>query len=163
MFIYNSPLEKEAFLVLDKTLRSMGYEIIKIRCKSSGKMRNVQIMAELSSGNPITLDDCEAIHKLSRTILSVELFEKDNTFIEISSPGIDRPLTRLNDFLKFSGKQITLSLKLPVNGRRKFSGIFCFKDIECGAITLVENGDEYIIRLADIADASLVYISSSQK
>ncbi len=160
MFIYNSPLEKEVFLVLEKTMSSMGYEIIRVRCKSTGQIKNIQIMAVLSNGDNITLDDCEAIHKVSRTILFVELFEKGHTSIEVSSPGINRPLTRLSDFIKFSGRQITLSLKLPLNGRRKFSGIFCFKDIECDAITLAENGDECVIRLADIADAFLVYTPS---
>ena len=107
--------------VSEGTLESMGYEIVRVLL--SGKHRpTLQVMIDRLDGQNINIDDCvEASHALS-AILDVEDFIRESYKLEVTSPGLDRPLTKLSHFSKFIGSNIKLETKLPANGQRKFQG-----------------------------------------
>ena len=82
----------------------------------------LQIMVERQDGAPVSVDDCAAASRLVSTVLDVEDPLSGPYVLEVSSPGIDRPLTRLGDFERFAGFEARVELRVPVAGRRRFRG-----------------------------------------
>lgn len=103
------------------SIEHMGYELVRVLI--SGKERPVvQIMADRADGAPFRVEDCEAIsHQVSAVIDVADPIRGEWT-LEVSSPGIDRPLTRTKDWVRFSGHIATVELDVPVDGRRRFRG-----------------------------------------
>ena len=142
--------------IIDPTLQSMGFRLVRV--KFSG--RTLQIMAERPDGT-MTVDDCAALSRAVSPVLDVEDPIQSSYTLEVSSPGIDRPLVRLEDFERWVGHVARVELKAPLNGRRRFRGV-----IEGVSGTAVElalppdagAGDETTVALAfeDISDAKLV-------
>ncbi len=106
-------------------VEAAGYAILRITlggAQASSKSNTLQIMAEHADGREITVGDCQI---LSRTVSEI-LDEKDPVagayMLEVSSPGIDRPLTRLSDFQRWAGFEARLETTEPVNGQKRFHG-----------------------------------------
>lgn len=105
-------------------LLDMGFEIVRVLL--SGKQRMVlQIMAERVGGGAVTVDDCATISRAVAAILDVEDPIREAYNLEVSSTGIDRPLTRLGDFERFAGHQARVEMDAAVEGRRRFIGRLC--------------------------------------
>ena len=103
------------------SLQAMGYDIVRILI--SGKQRAVlQIMAERSSDGGMNVDDCASVSRAVSAILDVEDPIAGAYTLEVSSPGLDRPLTRLADFTRFAGYEAKVEMTLPLDGRRRFTG-----------------------------------------
>lgn len=103
------------------TIEAMGYGIVRVQL--TGKESPVlQVMAERSDGKAMVVDDCAAISRAISAILDVEDPVSDAYTLEVSSPGIDRPLVRLGDYERFSGFDVRIETDRPIEGRKKFKG-----------------------------------------
>lgn len=136
------------------TIEHMGYELVRVQV--SGKERPVvQIMADRADGAPFRVEDCESISHAAGAVLDVEDPIKGEWTLEVSSPGIDRPLTRTKDWNRFAGHVATLELMIPQDGRKRFRGIALGADAETVRMKLDEGGEASFPR-SNIRRAKLV-------
>ncbi len=107
--------------IITPIIEGLGYELVRVRFMG-GKTPTVQIMAEKPEGG-IEVDDCAAISTAVSVHLDVEDPIEDAFTLEVSSPGIDRPLTRLKDFETFEGYEAKLETTDLIDGRKRFKGV----------------------------------------
>ena len=100
----------------------MGYELVRVHYGSGSGRPTLQIMAERLDRQPMTVDDCAEISRNISALLDVEDPLEDAYLLEVSSPGIDRPLIRPADYERFAGFEARLELTRPIEGRRRFRG-----------------------------------------
>ena len=102
--------------------QTMGYDLVRVSLIGAGSTRpTLQIMAERPDGTML-IDDCSRLSQAVSALLDVENLIDEAYNLEVSSPGIDRPLTRLKDFDRYAGFEARIELHSPVNGQRKFKG-----------------------------------------
>lgn len=118
--IAKTPLDRRLAEILVPVIEDLGFELVRIRLMS-GKTQTLQIMAEKPGGG-IEVDDCAEISTAVSATLDVEDPILDTYTLEVSSPGIDRPLTRLKDFEAFEGYEAKLETGELIEGRRRFRG-----------------------------------------
>ncbi len=119
--IAKAALDRRLAEIVTPVIEDMGFELVRIRLLS-GKVATLQIMAERPQGG-IEVDECAEISTAVSAILDVEDPILDTYALEVSSPGIDRPLTRLKDFETFEGYEAKLETTELVGGRKRFKGI----------------------------------------
>ena len=135
----------------------LGYELVSVELSNRGRMLRVFIDRP-AAGPPegaaggITVDDCARVSNQLARVLEVEDFDYDR--LEVSSPGLDRPLKKEADFLRFAGEQARLTLRVPVAGRRNFTGVM--RAVAEGKLQLEVEGGMVSIELANIDKARLV-------
>jgi ribosome maturation factor RimP len=130
-----------------RTLDGLGYELVDLESSRSGLLR-----VFIDSPRGITIDDCTRVsHHLTRAF-AVDAIDYER--LEVSSPGLDRPLKRLADYARFAGRDATVRLKLPVNGQRRFEGRLA--GVEDGRILLEVGGERKSLAFEDIDRARLV-------
>jgi ribosome maturation factor RimP len=128
-------------------LEGLGYELVDLERSRSGLLRIF-----IDSERGITVDDCARVsHHLTRAF-AVEGIDYER--LEVSSPGLDRPLKRLADYERFAGRDASVKLKLPRDGRRRFEGRLV--GIEDGKVVLDVEGKRQHLALEDIDRARLV-------
>jgi ribosome maturation factor RimP len=149
--------------VADRVLKSMNFRLVRVKILASGGMI-VQIMAERPDGG-LTIDECEAIHDALSPVLDVEDIISQAHRLEISSPGIDRPLVRVSDFQRSHGMVARVELAHPhESGRKRFRGLIQAIEGEGReAILVLERDDarpdedkQPRIALRDLDEAKLV-------
>lgn len=118
--IAKTTLDQRIAALVTPVIEDLGYELVRLRVMS-GKTRILQIMAEKPEGG-IEVDDCAAISTEVSATLDVEDPIEDNYTLEVSSPGIDRPLTRLKDFDTWIGYEAKIETTELIDGRRRFKG-----------------------------------------
>jgi len=145
-FLFVTPIaDREEWL--RNTLEGLGYELVDLESSRGGLIR---VFIDTPQG--INVDDCARVsHHLTRAFV-VEGVEYER--LEVSSPGLDRPLKRLADFERFSGREASVKLKLPRDGRRRFEGRIA--GIEAGKVLLEVEGERLAIGFEDIDRARLV-------
>ncbi len=122
------------------TIEHMGYELVRVQV--SGKEKPVvQIMADRADGAPFRVEDCEEISHAVGAVLDVADPIKAEWMLEVSSPGIDRPLTRTKDFERFAGHLATVELVIPLDGRKRFRGTVLGADATHARLRLDEGGE----------------------
>jgi ribosome maturation factor RimP len=115
------PLIKKIERAINPTVEAMGFELVRVLLIGSGKP-TLQIMAERPDGG-ITLDECGKLSQAISAILDVEnVLEETPYYLEVGSPGIDRPLTRLKDFERYAGSEAKIEIEPDVEGRKRFRG-----------------------------------------
>ena len=115
--------------MITPSIEAMGFELVRVQV-SGNQRRIVQIMAEPQDGRQMSVDDCADLSRAISAVLDVEDPITDGYSLEVSSPGIDRPLTRLMDFARWAGHEAKIELNTPVRnadddqdrGRRRFRG-----------------------------------------
>lgn len=132
----------------------MGYELVRVAVLGREKP-TVQIMADRVDGGLITVADCEAISIQLGAVLDVNDPMPGEWMLEVSSAGIDRPLTRVKDWNRFSGHLAKAETNMPIEGRKRFSGIVLGADETSGRLRL-DDGSEIALPLADLKKARLV-------
>jgi ribosome maturation factor RimP len=142
--------------VVEPVLESMGFRLVRVRLSGP----TLQIMAERPDGT-FSIDDCEKVSRAVSPMLDVEDIIKSRYHLEVSSPGIDRPLVRPGDFEAWAGHEAKIEMAVPVAGRKRFRGpLEGFTDGEVRLfIDNPEKGGEKIlvgVPFSDIADAHLV-------
>lgn len=118
--IATSAIDRRLANIVIPTIEGLGYELVRIRLMT-GKRTTLQIMAERPEGG-IEVDDCAKISTAVSAVLDVEDPITEEYALEVSSPGIDRPLTRLKDFERFNGYEAKLLTSELIDGRKRFSG-----------------------------------------
>ena len=109
-------LEARIAAIVAPTLDGMGYELVRIVVMGREKP-TVQIMADRADGATITVEDCEAISRAVGAVMDVDDPIPGQWLLEVSSAGIDRPLTRVKDWNRFAGHQARAETAVPVDGR----------------------------------------------
>lgn len=137
------------------TLEAMGYEVVRVGLTTAGGRRTLQVMADRADGSLIAVDDCEAISTTLSAIFDVEEPVTGPYDLEVSSAGIDRPLTRPKDFRDYAGFEAKVETKMPLNGRRRFKGVVKGLN-ESGAAVLTVDGADVSFDVEAILSAKLV-------
>ena len=132
--------------VLETTLNGLGYELVDFELSGNGNMR---VFMDKAGG--ITVEDCAQVsNHLTRLFLVKEI---DYNRLEVSSPGLDRPLKKESDFIRFNGQLVKLKLRLAIDGQKKFIGRICaFSE---GVLTLDVEGKLITIDFSNIDKARL--------
>ena len=150
--IAKTAMDKRLAEILSPVIADMGFELVRIRLMG-GNTPTLQIMAERPDGT-IEVDDCAEISNAVSATLDVEDPITDAYTLEVSSPGVDRPLTRLKDFDTFEGYEAKVETADQIDGRKRFRGVLAGTD-----------GDEVLINLDEgtvglrfdwLADAKLI-------
>jgi ribosome maturation factor RimP len=147
-------LEARIAASIAPTLTDMGYELVRVAVLGRDRP-TVQIMADRADGALITVEDCEAITHAVGAVLDVDDPIPGAWTLEVSSAGIDRPLTRVKDWNRFAGHLARAETVAPVDGRKRFSGIVLGAD-ETVARLRLDDGSEVSLPIADIRRARLV-------
>jgi ribosome maturation factor RimP len=135
------------------SLSAMGYDIVRVMLSGNRRAR-LQIMAERHDGSGMDIDDCVAVSRAVGAILEVEDPISGSYELEVSSPGLDRPLTRLADFDRFAGHEAKIETTLPIDGRRRWRGRLLGVD---GDIVRLSGDDaDLAVPFGAIAKAKLV-------
>jgi ribosome maturation factor RimP len=116
---------------IDRTVTGLGYELVDLERSGGGLLRvyidRVPGKAYATGASEfVTVEDCEAVTRQLQHVLEVE--NCDYARLEVSSPGLDRPLKREADYARFAGQAVDLTLKLPFSGRKKFKGVLAARD-----------------------------------
>jgi ribosome maturation factor RimP len=108
--------------LLAPSLSAQGYALVRVKLTGGGRYQTLQVMAERLDGKPITVQDCVAISQTVGTQIEAERYLADSCTLEVSSPGLDRPLVRIEDFERFTGRMATVDLQAPSGERQRFRG-----------------------------------------
>ncbi len=136
------------------TLGHLGYELVRVQV-SGKETPTVQVMADRADGAIFRVEDCEAISHAIGAVLDVADPIKGEWNLEVSSAGIDRPLTRAKDWNRFAGHVATVELAMPQDGRKRFRGIALGADAEFARMRL-DDGAEAAFARSNIRRAKLV-------
>jgi len=135
------------------SLSALGFDIVRVQL--SGERRaKLQIMAERLNGAGMTIEDCAEVSRAVAAILDVTDPIHQSYVLEVSSPGIDRPLTRLGDFERFAGFEAKVEMRMPIDGARRFRGRL--KGVEGTSLLLDTDGGEIRLSFAELVKAKLV-------
>lgn len=146
-------LSRRVEALIRPTVESMGFDIVRVLVL--GKFdRRVQVMAERQDGRPISIDDCANISRTLSALLDVEDPIEGSYTLEVSSPGLDRPLLKLQDYERYAGREAKLETTAAIEGRRKFKGRLLGADGE--RVKIEVGGQQIALDFASIARAKLV-------
>ena len=138
--------------LLEPTVVRLGYELADLEVRLGGKGGVVRVFIDKPDG--IGLDDCEKVSRAVSAILDVEDPVPGNYDLEVSSPGLDRKLTKVEHFQRFMGETVKVSLRFPKEGRRRFRGTLVSADDE--NIVVDVDGESHSLALSMIDTARLV-------
>jgi ribosome maturation factor RimP len=150
-----TPFEEKLLGIVEPVAQGLGFDVVRIRVMGGTRRKRLQVMAERPDGS-MSVDDCADLSRALSAVLDVEDPFEGEWDLEVSSPGIDRPLTALEHFARWEGHEVKLELDRTIDGRKRFAGVLDGVD---GEDVLVEvKGVEGVVALpfAWIADAKLV-------
>jgi ribosome maturation factor RimP len=140
-------------MLAEPVLASLGFRLVRVRISGFAGC-TVQIMAERPDGS-MSIEDCEAVSRALSPVFDVADPIEGSYRLEISSPGIDRPLVRRSDFDRYAGQVAQIEMQIPIDGRKRFRGELHGTDGECARIRCEEPND-ILLRIDDMAEARLV-------
>ncbi len=145
--------------IIGGALMQDGYAVVRVQLQGGVKRKTLQIMIEHLDGVPITVDDCAKVSRMVSVLLDVEGVIDDSYVLEISSAGLNRPLVKVEDYIRFIGKIVDVKTIVSFFERKKFSGKLLDANQKCINIELndpLSNGDRNIeIDYSDIRSANL--------
>lgn len=145
-------LEQNLQEMLQDAVEDLGCELWGIECQRTGRFMTVRLFIDKDGG--VTVDDCADVSRQMSAILDVEDPIADKYNLEVSSPGLDRPLFTLPQFERYIGQDIAVHLRIPVMERRKWQGKL--ERIEKDMITLIVDDQEQILVFGNIQKANVV-------
>ncbi len=119
-------------VIVERTLGSMGYELVELEMAQNGLLR---VFIDAPAG--IQIEDCERVSRQLSHVFAVD--DVDYHRLEVSSPGLDRPLRKATDFVRFAGAEVSLRLKRPFEGRRNFDGVLTVEPEERFGLELIDD------------------------
>jgi ribosome maturation factor RimP len=131
--------------IAEPVLEGLGYRLVRVRVSGLAGC-TVQIMAERPDGT-MTIDDCETVSRALSPVLDVEDPVERAYRLEVSSPGIDRPLVRRSDFDRYAGHVVKVEMAAPIDGRRRFRGVLLGAE---GEAALIRRDDVAADQAADV-------------
>ena len=143
---------EELAATLEPTVERLGYELIDLELRLAGQDGLIRLYIDNADG--IGLDDCEKVSRAVSALLDVEDPVPGNYNLEVSSPGLDRKLTKSKHFQRFIGHMVNVKLRMPLDGRRRFRGELLSQDEE--NIVVEVDGQSYSLPLTMIDTARLV-------
>lgn len=135
------------------TIEAMGLELWGIEHGKQGKYSLLRIYIDSEEG--ITIDDCEKVSRQVSAILDVEDPISGEYTLEVSSPGVDRPLFTVEQFARYIGEVVSIRTRGPIEGRRKFKGTIT--EVSDGDIVLDIDGESFRLPHGDIEKATIVF------
>jgi ribosome maturation factor RimP len=139
--------------IVESTLAGMGYELVDTQASGGGRLLRIFIDRPEGSVAGITVDDCATVSRQLTRVFAVEGIDYER--LEVSSPGLDRPLRKAADFARFAGSKVDVRMRAPdASGRRRFTGLLRGAD---GAVATVQvEGRDVALNVDDIERARLV-------
>jgi len=135
--------------VVEPAVTGMGYELVDVQASNGGRL--LRLFIDKPGG--VTLDDCAAISRHLTRVLAVEGIDYER--LEVSSPGLDRPLRKEKDFVRFAGQKADIRMRTPdASGRRRFVGVL--RGAEAGRVSMELEGQIVQLALDDVDRAKLV-------
>lgn len=148
-----SELELRILDMIEPVAKGLGFDIVRVRVMGS-RTPTLQIMAEKPDGT-MDVEDCRKLSRAVEPVLDAEDPIAGEYALEMSSPGIDRPLTRVGDFGKWAGHEVKIELGVPVDGRKRFHGFI--KSEDAAGVTLnLKDGGEATLPVSEMVKAHLV-------
>lgn len=141
--------------LLSPSLENIGYEIVRMSLQG-GDIKTVQIMAERKDRVSMTVSDCAKISRTASAILDVEDPFQGRYTLEISSPGIDRPLVRESDYVRFTGAEAKIETLNDIDGRKRFKGRILSYDENTHTVQFEFENQKIDISFSQIAKAKLL-------
>jgi ribosome maturation factor RimP len=139
--------------VAERTLAGMGFELVDARASGGGRHLTIFIDRPAGSESGITVDDCADVSRQLSRVFEVEGIDFDR--LEVSSPGLDRPLRKAGDFERFAGSKVDVKMRMKdADGRKRFTGLL--KGVRDGAAVVDVEGREVALLLDDMDKARLV-------
>lgn len=142
--------------LLDPVAEAAGYAIVRLRLMGGEHQRRLQIMAERPADGEMNVEDCARLSRAISEVLDAADPISGEYLLEVSSPGVDRPLTRLSDFAAYQGYEAKLELDRLAEGRKRFKGVLAGVDDGQVAIDLEGEDETALVPFAWITDAKLV-------
>jgi ribosome maturation factor RimP len=139
--------------LIGPTVEGQGFEVVRVLLSGANRPR-LQVMVDRRDGSGVTLDDCALVSRSVSALLDAEDPFRGAFSLEVSSPGIDRPLVKLRDFERFAGFEARIETTRPIGGRRRFKGRLL--GIEDGVVRISMGEEEAAIAFSDIARAKLM-------
>jgi len=133
---------------LESTLSGMGYELVDFERSGKGKLLRVYI----DKAGGVNVDDCAAVSNQLSRVFAVEGVDYDR--LEVSSPGLDRPLRQEKDFVRYAGHKARIKVRVPVAGQRNFVGVL--RETRGGKVELEVDGKTVSLEIANLDRARLV-------
>jgi ribosome maturation factor RimP len=154
--IAKTAIDRRLAEIITPVIEDLGFELVRVRLQG-GKTATLQIMADRPEGG-INVDDCGDISVAVSATLDVEDPLEEAYHLEVSSPGIDRPLTRMKDFVSFEGYEARLDTNQAIDGRKRWKGVLAGVEGEEVLLNIDEGGETHTIGLNFdwLADAKLV-------
>lgn len=148
-------LQSRLEALIGPSLDAMGYDLVRVQLQGNQRL-TLQIMADRKDGAAMGVEDCVGISRSVSALLDVEDPISGAYTLEVSSPGVDRPLTRAKDFVQWAGFEAKLESAQPIEGRKRFRGRLVGLDETGESVRLVVETGEVAIPLADVRGAKLV-------
>lgn len=138
--------------ILAPVVESLGYECWGIEFLSQGRHSTLRVYIDRPEG--ILIDDCEVVSKQLSAVLDVEDPITTEYTLEVSSPGMDRPLFKLDQFARYAGEQVKIRLRSPFEGRRHFQGVL--RGVEEQDVVVLVDDHEYLLPIDSIDKANII-------
>src|SRR5678816_4475610 len=142
--------------LLDPVAEAAGYEIVRLRLMGGEHARQLQVMAERPADGDMNVEDCARLSRAISEIMDAADPIAGEYTLEVSSPGVDRPLTRLKDFAVFEGYEARLELDRVAEGRKRFKGVLAGVEDDAVAIDLEGEEETAMIPFSWIVEAKLI-------
>jgi len=139
--------------LIGTTVQALGLELWGVELLQQGRYSLLRVYIEREEG--VTIEDCEKVSRQVSALLDVEDPIAGEYTLEVSSPGVDRPLFSVEQYAKYVGSEVNLKLRRAVDGRRKFKGQII--KVSGDIVGLLVEGTEYDLEHSDIEKASIVY------
>ncbi len=148
-------VESRISQIIEGAVTDLGYHLVRVQFSGAKSGRaQLQIMAEPVEQREMTVEDCETVSRHVAALLDVEDPIGDAYVLEVSSPGLDRPLTRIEDYERFNGELAKITLRLMLDGRRRFNGRLAGFD-EAGKIILETSFGRFAFAFDEIDSARI--------
>ena len=140
--------------IIEPTLTDRGFELVRILFQGADTNNTLQIMVERADHTDMKADDCETLSRALSAVLDVEDVISSRYVLEVTSPGIDRPLVKLADYERFVGREAKIETMVPVDGRKRFKGKLL--GVEGNTVQIDFEGQKQNIDFSIISKAKLV-------
>ena len=148
-------IESRISHIIEGAVTDLGFRLVRVRYSGAKGGRNqLQIMAEPVASREMTVEDCETLSRHVAALLDVEDPISDAYTLEVSSPGIDRPLTRIEDYDRFDGELAKITLRFMQDGRKRFNGRLGGRD-EDGRVVLETSFGRFAFAFDEIESARI--------
>jgi ribosome maturation factor RimP len=142
--------------LIEPEVKALGYGLVRVAMIGGTSDPTLQIMAERPDTRQLTLEDCETISRGLSDLLDAQDPIEGGYRLEVSSPGIDRPLTRFKDYADWTGHEARITLAEPMGGRKQFSGTLAGTGEHDMVHVTGKDGKDYAVPFASIASAKLL-------